>query len=417
VRGRGALWGYLASEAVSLTGTRVSMIAIPWLVLTTTGSAVQTGLVAFAEMAPYVVLKALAGPWTDRLGARRICIAADLASVLLVGVVPLLHLLDMLTLPVLLVLVGAAGAVRGPGDGARQALVPAVVDRAGVTLERATGLSGAVERLASTLGAAFAGLLVAAVGPAPALVVDAASFAVSAVLLALTAPAARPREPESDRSAAPAYRRELREGWDFLRRDPVLVAMTAMVSVTNLLDAAFIAVLLPVWARETGGGAGAVGLFLGTFSAAAVLGSVVASAAGDRIPRYLTYVVCFSLVGLPRFLVLGLEVPLGWVLPVCVGMGFACGFINPILGAVIYERIPAHLVGRVTSLNSALCWSLLPLGGLLGGALVAAAGMQSAMLLVGVLYTVTALSPVLVPAWRTIDRRPSADAREPVAVS
>jgi MFS family permease len=160
-----------------------------------------------------------------------------------------------------------------------------------------------------------------------------------------------------------------------------------------------------------------VGLFLGTFSAAAVLGSVVASSAGDRIPRYLTYVVCFSLVGLPRFLVLGLEVPLGWVLPVCVGMGFACGFINPILGAVIYERIPAHLVGRVTSLNSALCWSLFPLGGLLGGALVAAGGMQSAMLLAGVLYTVAALSPVLVPAWRTIDRRPSAEAREPVGVS
>ena len=417
MRRRGALWGYLASEAVSLTGTRVSMIAIPWLVLTTTGSAVQTGLVAFAEMAPYVVLKALAGPWTDRLGARRICITADLVSVLLVGAVPLLHLLDVLTLPTLLVLVAAAGAVRGPGDGARQALVPAVVDRAGVTLERATGLSGAVERLASTLGAAFAGLLVAAVGPAPALVVDAASFAVSAVLLALTAPASRSRRPEPEQAAPPTYRRELREGWDFLRRDPVLVAMTAMVSVTNLLDAAFVAVLLPVWARETGGGAGAVGLFLGTFSAAAVLGSVVASAAGDRIPRYLTYVVCFSLVGLPRFLVLGLEVPLGWVLPVCVGMGFACGFINPILGAVIYERIPAYLVGRVTSLNSALCWSLFPLGGLLGGALVAAGGMQSAMLLAGVLYTVAALSPVLVPAWRTIDRRPSTGVGEPVAVS
>src|SRR6476661_800867 len=196
------------------------MIAIPWLVLTTTGSAVQTGLVAFAEMAPYVVLKALAGPWTDRLGARRICITADLVSVLLVGAVPLLHLLDLLTLPALLVLVAAAGAVRGPGDGARQALVPAVVERAGVTLERATGLSGAVERLASTLGAAFAGLLVAAIGPAPALVVDAASFGVSALLLALAAPASRAPEtdPASPPASPPAYRRELREGWDFLRR-------------------------------------------------------------------------------------------------------------------------------------------------------------------------------------------------------
>jgi len=406
MRSRTALWGFLASEAVSLTGTRVSMIAIPWLVLTTTGSALQTGLVAFAEMAPYVLLKALAGPVTDRVGARRVCVTADLASVLLVGAVPLLHLLGALTLPVLLVLVAAAGAVRGPGDGARYALVPAVVERSGVTLEKATGLSGAIERLGSTLGAAFAGVLVAAIGPAQALVVDAASFAVSAVLLALTAPGPRRRQDDVDGSPRPAYRRDLREGWDFLRHDPVLVAMTAMVSVTNLLDAAFVAVLLPVWARETGGGAGAVGLFLATFSGAAVLGSVVASSVGDRIPRYLTYVVAFSLVGLPRFLVLGLEVPLAWVLPVCVVMGFACGFINPILAAVMYERIPEPLVGRVTSLNSALCWALMPLGGLLGGVLVATAGMQAGMLVAGLLYTVAALSPVLVPAWRTIDDRP-----------
>jgi Na+/melibiose symporter-like transporter len=209
MRGRAALWGYLTSEAVSLTGTRVSMIAIPWLVLTTTGSAVQTGIVAFAEMTPYVVLKALAGPLTDRLGPRRVCVSADLVSVVVVGAVPLLHALELLTFPLLLVLVALAGAVRGPGDGARHALVPAVVDLAGVTLERATGLSGAVERLASTLGAAFAGVLVAAVGPAPALVLDAASFGISAVVLALTAPR-RSGSPVADEQAAPSGRSYLR---------------------------------------------------------------------------------------------------------------------------------------------------------------------------------------------------------------
>jgi len=57
---RKPLLGWLTAEAVSLTGTRVSMVAIPWFVLTTTGSATQTGLVAFAEMAPYVVATALA---------------------------------------------------------------------------------------------------------------------------------------------------------------------------------------------------------------------------------------------------------------------------------------------------------------------------------------------------------------------
>jgi len=81
---RTPLVGFLLADAISLCGTRVSMIAIPWLVLTTTGSAVQTGLVAFAEMAPYVVLKALAGPWTDRVGPRRICVGC--AAGLVIGI-------------------------------------------------------------------------------------------------------------------------------------------------------------------------------------------------------------------------------------------------------------------------------------------------------------------------------------------
>jgi MFS family permease len=70
-------WRGLAGVlAVAWTGTRVSAIALPWFVLTATGSAVQTGIVAFVEMAPYVVCQALLGPVIDRAGPRRISIAA-----------------------------------------------------------------------------------------------------------------------------------------------------------------------------------------------------------------------------------------------------------------------------------------------------------------------------------------------------
>ncbi|HEU5456956.1 MAG TPA: MFS transporter, partial [Nocardioides sp.] len=68
------LYGWLTSEAVSITGTRVSMIALPWFVLTTTGSPGKTGLVALAEMLPMVLLKVLGGPIIDRVGARRVSI-------------------------------------------------------------------------------------------------------------------------------------------------------------------------------------------------------------------------------------------------------------------------------------------------------------------------------------------------------
>ena len=69
-----------AADTLSLTGTRLSMVAIPWLVLTMTGDPLLTGLAGFAEMLPYVVAKALSGPLIDRIGPKRVAIGCDAAS-------------------------------------------------------------------------------------------------------------------------------------------------------------------------------------------------------------------------------------------------------------------------------------------------------------------------------------------------
>src|SRR5699024_4223992 len=80
VRVRRGLYGLLGANAISLSGTRLSMIALPWFVVTSTGSALDTGLAAFAQMTPYVVAKALAGPIVDRTGPKRVIIGAELAA-------------------------------------------------------------------------------------------------------------------------------------------------------------------------------------------------------------------------------------------------------------------------------------------------------------------------------------------------
>lgn len=399
---RRPLVGFLVSEAVSLSGTRVSMIAVPWLVLTTTGSASLTGLIAFAELVPLVLVKAASGPVIDRVGARRVAITCDLLSVVVVGLVPVLHALGMLTFPALLALVAVAGALRGPGDGAKSAFVPALVAESRVPLERVTGLSGAVERTATFAGAAMAGALVALAGPAQALAVDAASFSLSAMVFAwstrsMGATAAVERPPGT------TYGQELREGWQFLRRDPVLVAMSSMVAATNLLDLAFSAVLLPVWVRDSGHGVEVLGAYFGTWAAASVVGAVLAAWAAQRLPRFRVYLCAFLITGLPRFLLLAFGAPLWLVLATCVVGGFASGFLNPILGAVIYERVPAAVMGRVTTLNTALCWALMPFGGLLGGLLIDGPGITPALLIVGVTYLVATMAPAAVPAFRQFD--------------
>lgn len=402
--GRTALRGWLVAEAVSLTGTRLSMVALPWFALTTTGSPTRTGLVALFEMAPMVALKVLGGPVIDRVGARRVSIACDTGSVAAVGAVPLLHALDLLSFPLLLALVAVAGALRGPGDAAKHALIPSLAESAAVPMERVTGLAGVVERTAGLVGAAAAGALVAWLGAAEALVVDAASFGVSAVVLTLTTRALAEVAEEPDPSP---YRERLRTGWLFLRRDPLLLAITGMIAVTNMLDIAYASVLVPVWAKESGNGPGAVGLVFAVFSGASVLGAMLAARWGERMPRLRTYLIAFLVCGAPRFVVLALESPLWAVLAVIVLGGFASGFLNPILGAVIFERIPKALLGRVSSLTTAACFALMPLGGVLGGGLAGAAGLAPALFACGAAYLVATMLPAVLPAFRRMDERPA----------
>jgi len=410
------LYGWLAAEAISLLGTRVSMIAIPWLVLVTTGSAAKTGLVACAEITPMVLLKAFGGPLVDRVGPRRVAITVDALSFAVVGLIPLLHHRGGLTFPLLLLLVALAGALRGPGDAATTALVPSLVERAGVPYERATGLASAIERGATMVGAAVAGGLVAAIGPADAVAVDAVSFAVCALVLLVTTASLEDRAPRGAEVDAvpPSYVGELREGWRFLRGDAVLMSLCVMVAVTNLLDLAWSAVLLPVWAHETGAGVGAVGLVFAVWGGASMLGSVVAAAYGTRLPRFRTYLVAFLVTGLPRFVLFAIGVPLWMIIAMCLVGGASSGFLNPVLGAVMFERIPRELVGRVTALSSSLCWSLMPLGGLLGGALVAGFGLSTALLVVGLAYFVATMAPALLPTFREMDR-PRVEQPESVA--
>ena len=193
----------LGAYGTSLVGTRLSMIALPLFVLETTGSATRTGLVAMAEMGPYVVVQALSGPITDRVGARRISLVSDVASVVLVGAIPVLHALGMLHLATLLVLVALAGGLRGPGDAAKYVMVPPVAATSALPVERVLGLEDGISRAASVVGPLAAAALVALLGPATAIGLDAASFAVAALVVGL---ALRPSDVRAVRSddAAPA---------------------------------------------------------------------------------------------------------------------------------------------------------------------------------------------------------------------
>jgi MFS family permease len=211
-------------------------------------------------------------------------------------------------------------------------------------------------------------------------------------------------ESVDERPAGTSYGQELREGWTFLRKDPVLLSMNGMVAVTNLLDLAFSAVLLPVWIKENGYGAGVLGAYFATWALSSAGGSMVAAWAAERLPRFHVYVWSFVITGIPRFLLLALGVPWWLVIASCLVGGFASGFLNPILGAVMYERIPDAVMGRVTTIGGAMCWSLMPFGALLGGFMSDGFGVTLALLVAGGGYLVATMAPLAIPSFRQFDK-------------
>lgn len=401
---RRPLVALLSATGISGVGTRLSMIALPLFVLATTGSATRTGIAAFAEMGPYVVAQALAGPVSDRLGGRRVSVVCDAFSAVVVATIPLLHLLGALHFATLLVLMAVAGLSRGPGDGAKYVLVPDVAEAAGQPIERVLGLEDGINRAASVVGPIGAAALVALVGAPGALLLDAASFTVAGVIVAAGVPRPVLRGGDGAEPEEGSYLARLRTGAQFLRADGLLRSIVAMVATTNLLDQALGAVLLVVWAREQGGGAGLMAAVSASVAAGAVIGAITASAVGHRLPRRATFAVSFLLIGGPRFAVLGFAAPLWLVVVVCFVGGLGAGTINPILGAVTLERIPEHLRARVLSLINSAAWALIPFGGLLGGLLSDRIGVHQALLACGAVYTVATVLPVLRPEWAQLDR-------------
>ncbi|MGR9239844.1 MFS transporter [Rhizobium leguminosarum] len=398
-----------AAETLSLSGTRLSTIAIPWLVLSTTGSPVLTGLTAMMEMLPYVAAKALSGPLIDRVGPKRIAVVCDIASVAVVMLVPMLDWLDLVGMPLLLPVVFAMGVLRGPSDAAKQAMVPDIAALAAMPLERVTGVVGAIERLASTAGAAGAGALIGLIGPGQALVVNAITFAAAALIVGVGIPRLRSMSelrdaPEARPGGMSSYLGDLREGWRFLRGDAVLVSIVIMVATTNLLDQAYHAVLLPVWTQSSGHGPKLLGAMFSAFTGASIAGAAIAAAIGERMPRLMVYTVAFLLTGFPRFLVIALDAPLSLIFLTLAIAGFASGFLNPILSAVIFERIPKPLTGRVTAMNAALCFALIPFGGLVGGALISMIGLAAALSLTGLTYLAATLFPLALKSFRGFDK-------------
>jgi MFS family permease len=401
---RAPLYALYAADTISLSGNAVAQIAIPWYVLTTTGSATLTALVVFFNFLPIVLAAFFGGVVVDRLGFRASSIVADLASSGAVAAIPLLATTVGIEIWQLMVLVFVGALLDAPGATARAALLPDAVELAGVRMERASGIRSAIQQGAVLIGAPLGGVLVAAVGASAALWIDAASFLLSAALVAAFVP--RPHEEAGQPRGGGRFLSELAEGLRFIWQRPLVRAVVFMVLITNLIEAPG-SVVLAVFAREEYGTAADFGLLVGVLGGGALAGALAYSAVGHRFSRRRTFLVCFS--GVPvGYLALASQPPLPLAVAALALAGLAAGPINPLLFTVMTEIVPTELRGRVFGAVRGGAWAAIPLGILLGGVAVAAIGAPATFLAMGLLLAAVVGYGFLNRTFRELDSRGSA---------
>lgn len=403
----------LAANTISIAGSSLTLIGVPWFVLQTTGSAGRAGIVAFCATLPVVIAALVGGPVIDRIGRRRVSAASDLICAVSVGAIPLLHYAGLLEFWMLCALMAVGGLVHTPGLTARYVLLPSLAEHAGTTVARAASLYDAVSRGARMIGAALAGVLIAAFGAETVLLLDAVTFTASALLVAAFlrgVPAAEPQRAAGKASFA-GYWAELAEGWAFLTRSRLLMGITVMVMMTNGLDQGWSSVLLPVHGDAALGGATTLGLMISLFGGFALLGALLYGVWGERFPRRAVFAAAFLLCGAPRYVTAAFtDTPL----PLAVTMalsGLGAGVLNPILTTVVYENVPEDLRSRVSGVSTAGCELAMPMGGLAAGLLVDGFGVTRALLLFGGTYLLTTLAPLVFPAWRGLNGTAAAVSR------
>ncbi|MET7863462.1 MFS transporter [Micromonospora taraxaci] len=347
---------YWVAQSLSAAGDSFAYLAVPLLVLQATGSVAQMGLLTAVAGAASVAAGVFGGVLVDRYDRRTLMIVADLMRLVLYGLVPLVWLAgpQVWLLFVVLPICEAAGMVF---QVAAVTAVRNLVDRDRIT--EANGRLQATYAAAAVLGPLLAGVVAARFGPATAIAVNAASFALSAAGLWLI----RLRPAPVD--AAPVARErplaEFLAGARFLWGQPVLRALTVLLSVFIFLTYGFVDVLIYHVTRDLGGSEGTVGTVLGLAALGTVAGALLVAPLRRRRGFGATWIGAHAVCG---FAVAGVgiatNVPavtaLTAVYLCCLSIGGICSM------SLRQEITPDHLLGRVTSAFWSTHYALGPAG-------------------------------------------------------
>jgi predicted MFS family arabinose efflux permease len=379
-----SLAAVLTAELVSLTGSAMTYVALPWFVLVTTGSTAKMGWVLAAELLPVGLLGIPAGTLIARLGAKRTMNLADACRVPLMTAIPVLHWTGHLSLGVLLALTFLLGSFTAPYYASSRLILPEVVGEDEQLVAQGSAFVQAATQLTQLGGPILGGVLISWLSAPAVLVVDAATYAFSfVVILTFVRAGGRVAPDESSRG--------LFAGLRYVVRDRLLGPMLAAAAFINFAAQGLFAMLPVLVVRRFDENPKIVGFFFASFGAGALLGSLAAA----RIVRkvQLTKLAGLAILGMavPLWL-LAITLPWPAVLVVLAGFGICAPLVNAPVLSILTVRTPAPLRPKVMTAVMTISSVIGPLGFLAVGQALQHVGMRVVFLAIAAGFTAGALA-------------------------
>ncbi len=392
---------YLASYALSLLGNSIAAIALPLIVLQTTGSVLGAGIVAASTAVPAVVAGLVMGVVIDRINRLTSSVVTDLVSAAAIAALPLIDMVTDLDIGwfVLFGVLGSLGDV--PGMTAREALLPAIVRHGDVSAERLKGLQEGLGAVTMLVGPAAAGTLMAVFSGPTVLWITAATSCGGALLTLLIPRRVGRIGADHVATTTTSGWSQLRDGWRTLFRSPFLVAVTGVTLASGFVIAALQGLVLPVY-FTTIDRPGLLGLVLSALALGLLVGSGLFALGTQRVSRRTWFVT--GTVGAAVGIVVIAALAGAWI--VLVGAfvtGLASGLFTPLLGVLAIERIPEHLRGRVIGTQNAMMTAVPPLGIVLAAVFIEYGSLRIAAGVFAAVWVAAAAAALHAPALRTLE--------------
>lgn len=382
-------WKLWTASVVSNFGDGVSLIAYPWLASAVTRDPVQIALVAVATRLPWLIFTLPAGVITDRVDRKRLVAWMDVVRfVITFGVaLSVLAVQGQLASPeemaagtapppanstLLLIAIYAASLLLGLAevlrDNSAQTLMPAIVAKE--NLEKANGrLWGAEVVMNSFVGPPVAGVLLAIAFSLP-FFVDAGTFAVAAALIFTIGGQFRPKRAEEPETTPSSFWGELKEGVRWLWHHPLFRPMAIILGLINAMSSLSFATEVLFAQEILDLGAAGFGLLMTAGAAGGVIGSFLAAWISKTIGQGPSLFLTLG-AGAVTALIIGLTSSATVVWVMIALMALTGTLWNVITVSLRQSLIPDHLLGRANSVYRFFGWGMMPLGALLGGAIVA----------------------------------------------